>query len=232
MEKIYIVGMNRSSISEIKTVIKKLGFKYSKLRPDIVISLGGDGTFLYSERKFPGVPKLLVRDSDICQKCDDLKFDEMLMKISLKEYEIIKHIKLEARYRGRSYTAVNDFVIRNRMPVHAIRFEVTVNRKRMNPLIGDGIVVATPFGSSGYYGSISRKTFRKGIGIAFNNTTTPVRHLVLDENAVVRIRLLRHNAYFGTDNDPAVRTLREKDTLTIRKSKSFARIIRLVQRKR
>lgn len=228
MQKIYIVGKNRQNVNKLKETVKKLGFQYSKLSPGIVISLGGDGTFLYSERKYPGIPKLLMRDSRICQKCNNLEFDEMLMKISLNDYTTVNHMKLEARYKNKKYTAVNDFVIRNKVPVQALRFEIIVGNRPVQKLIGDGIVVSTPFGSTGYYNSISRMKFKKGIGIAFNNTTTPVKHLVLNESSIVKIKILRHKAYFGTDNDPAIKTLKPKESLTIRKSRSYAKIVKLI----
>ena len=50
---------------ELEEKIKDCGFKYSEIKPDIVISLGGDGTYLRSERKWPGVPKIIVKYNSI-----------------------------------------------------------------------------------------------------------------------------------------------------------------------
>jgi len=41
-------------------------------------------------------------------------------------------------------------------------------------VVGDGILVATPFGSTGYYRSITGGQFTDGLGVAFNNVHTPV----------------------------------------------------------
>jgi len=228
MRTFYIVGRNTKSKNALKKTLKRLGFEYRIIKPGFIISLGGDGTFLFSERKYPGIPKILMRDSNICKKCDDLEYDELFMKILLGNYVIVKHMKLEAIHNRKKYLATNDFIIRNKTPVHAIRFLVDVDDKEMPLIIGDGIVVSTPFGSSGYHESITRKTFKEGIGLAFNNTTVDFKHKVLHENSIVKIKLLRHDAHFGVDNDPKIMTFRQGETITIKRSKKTSKVIKVI----
>ena len=63
--RIAIVGRERKVVQEYKKEIRKSGIVYTDTKPDIVISLGGDGTILLAERWFPGVPKLPIRDHSI-----------------------------------------------------------------------------------------------------------------------------------------------------------------------
>jgi len=228
MKSFYIVGKNKKSKDDLKKTLKRLGCQYKILKPEMIISLGGDGTYIYSERIFPGIPKLLIRDSDICKKCNDLGFDELFMKILINNYVIVENIKLEAVYKRKKYYATNDFIIRNKKPTKALRFNISIDNKPTAIIIGDGIVAATPFGSTGYYNSISRNKFSKGIGLAFNNTTKPIKHRVLHENTIIKLKLLRNDAHFGIDNDPKVLTIKEKETVTIKRSKSTAKIIRVI----
>ena len=103
-----------------------------------------------------------------------------------------------------------------------------VNNKKINKiLIGDGIVVATPFGATGYYYSITQQTFKKGIGLAFNNMTRPINHLVLKENAKIKVKILRSDTTVASDNDPHVINIKEGDEVEIRKSDKISRIIRM-----
>ncbi len=227
MESFNIVGKNRKSVDALEKTLLRLGFEFRKYKPDMIISLGGDGTYLYSERKYPGIPKLLVRDSDICTKCSNLEFDRLFMKIRLKNYVLMENIKLQAVFRRKRHIAANDVVIRNRHPIQAVRFEVSIDGKTMGLVIGDGIVVSTPFGSTGYHYSITKKKFSEGIGLAFNNPTKPVRNRLLDENSVVRIKLIRHDAYLVFDNDPGILTMKEGEKVTVRKSRMIARIIKV-----
>ena len=56
-----IVVRHDSKTARVKRHLKKHGFSYTRLKPDFVVSLGGDGTFLVAERLYPGVPKLIAR---------------------------------------------------------------------------------------------------------------------------------------------------------------------------
>ena len=69
-------------------------------------------------------------------------------------------------------------------------------------VVGDGLVVATPFGSTGYYRSITKSLFRTGLGLAFNNSTEPLDHQVVGGNSVIDVEILRGPAVLLADNDP------------------------------
>ena len=150
------------------------------------------------------------------------------MNIHLGNFVIKEYTKIEALYKRKKFTATNDFVIRNRTPVHALRFEVQVNEKKLPQLIGDGIVVSTCFGSTGYFESITGEKFNKGLGLAFNNTTTNRKHMFLDENSTIKLKIIRHRAHFGVDNDPEIQTISPGETITFRSSKQVAKIVRII----
>ena len=230
--KIAIVGRERRVVQEYKKEIRKAGMVYTDTRPDIVISLGGDGTLLLAERWFPGVPKIPIRDHSICYKCDWNSLSNIINRIKEKKYKIEEYEKLEATIRSGKQIhrkfCINDIVIRNTKPIHAIRFELWINNKKINGiLIGDGIVVATPFGATGYYYSVAQKTFKKGIGLAFNNMTKPINHLVLNDKTKIKVKIIRSDTTVASDNDPHVISIKENDEVEIRKSDKIARIIRM-----
>lgn len=197
--------------------------------PDAVICQGGDGTLLLAERLYPSIPKILVKDSPTCQKGVNLPLETVKQKILDREFEIIEYPKLECSVNQKQkLVCFNDFIIRNDFPTHAIRFDLEVNQKKYQNLIGDGLVVATPFGSTAYYNSITRKPFEKGLGLAFNNLTQYQDHLVLDENAVIRIKINRKTAHLVADNNPDFIQLKENDLVEIKKAKETAKLIRLL----
>lgn len=207
-------------------------FKNQKMvvveNPEAVICQGGDGTLLLAERTYPGVPKILVKDSPTCQKGVDLPWDKVKEKILNQEFEIEEYLKLECLVnQKRRLICFNDLIVRNDFPTHAIRFDLQVGEKKYENLIGDGLVIATPFGSTAYYNSITRKPFDKGIGIAFNNLTKHREHLVVEENSVIKIKINRKTAHLVADNNPGFISIKENDVLEIKKSKEIARLIRL-----
>lgn len=221
-QKIAVFGKTPESEAELKKEIRKHGFAYDYLHPDIVISYGGDGTFLWAERAYPSIPKALFRYSTICKKCHNLPIHHALILLKERRYKIENHPKI----RAGNLIATNDVVIRNKEPTHAVRFTLAINGKQMNKeFIGDGIVIATPFGSTGYFYSITRKTFTKGLGIAFNNTTEEQKPLFIPANSTITLSLKRGTAVIAADNNPKLTELKPNKRVTIRTSKQKASII-------
>ncbi len=198
---------------EIKSLVKSLGF-------EVVITYGGDGTLLSAESTFPSVPKLALRDNSICIKCANHKDENVLKKLKENKLKLTEINKLEASYKGKKILAINDFVIRNSLQMHAIRFKVNASNKL---IIGDGIVVATSFGSSGYFKSITRKTFTKGFGLAFNNTTGPIKPIYFSQGTI-KITIVRGPATLTFDNSPDTLELTGGSKITFKPSDQKLRI--------
>jgi len=214
--------------SEIKRLLKKNGFKIVNRNPDIIVCYGGDGTILYAEMKFPQIPKLIIKKSRICRKCDysiqDIELT--LSKIREKKFKLQKEMKLETDFKNRRLIALNEIQVHAMLPTHAIRFSVLIDGGRFPNLIGDGIVVATPFGSTGYYKSTGGTQFRKGIGISFNNLHNKNIESFVDPNdSIVKIIIDRGPAWVIADNNEEFLRLRDLDTITIKKSESVANFI-------
>ena len=72
MKKIHVVGKDPEKVEKMRTQLAERELEYVESDPDLVISYGGDGIFLIAERIFPGVPKILIRDSEIGNNAQDL----------------------------------------------------------------------------------------------------------------------------------------------------------------
>jgi len=124
--------------------------------------------------------------------------------------------------------ALNDVNFHNEMITSAVRYRVEINgQPHSSEIIGDGLIVATPFGSTAYYRSITHSIFQVGIGLAFNNSTEPVDHLVLNENARIQVQVVRGPALVAVDNDPGWIHLGEGDTVEVHKAQESATILTL-----
>ncbi len=226
MEAFCVLGKNQDRVHEIREIAQSMGFNHDEEKPDFIISLGGDGMLLVSERQFPGIPKLPVRDSLIGFKCHDEPLQELLDMVKAGESRIVETMKLEAVFDDLRLLATNDVVVRNRDQRHALRFEVRLDGEQVNGLfIGDGLVVATPFGSTGYYHSVTRDTFEEGIGVGFNNITNEQRPLRFAESVKVQLEVVRGEAYLAADNHPDMKVLTEGASVSVSKSGEVARFI-------
>ncbi|MCK4588835.1 MAG: NAD(+)/NADH kinase [Nanoarchaeota archaeon] len=227
--KISVVGKSGMRMSGVKKDVINAGFELVDKNPQLVISYGGDGTLLVTERVFPGVPKLSIKNSLTCRKCHDVSLAMALEKIKNQEYEIEELIKLEASVNGeKKLICMNDLVIRNDVPTHALRFSVEVNERKHKHLIGDGVVMATPFGSTAYFNSITRREFTRGIGIGFNNLTKPKNHLQVKDDAVISIKIERRTGVLVADNNPKFVRIQAGDLITVKKSVEKGKIIKLI----
>ena len=232
MDKVLVIS--RLDTSELKKLLVENRFKIVKRNPDFIISYGGDGTVLFSERKFPQVPKLILKKLNICRKCDytfsDIKY--LLSKIRDGEFRIINEIKLETNINNHSLMALNEIQVRAKLPIYALRFSVSVNGKEYSNLIGDGVIISTPFGSTGYYKSTGGKKFAKGIGVSFNNLYKKrIKSIVFPEDSTIKTKIHRGPAWILTDNYEKFIELSNDEISIIKKSKSVANFIYVVDEK-
>jgi len=91
--------------------------------------------------------------------------------------------------------------------------------------IGDGIVVATPFGSTAYYRSITDSFFEVGIGLAFNNSIEQSDHMVLRESTNISMKIIRGPALVYADNQETALEVGTHGTIEIRTSADTARLV-------
>jgi len=224
--KLLIYGKETAGIEKLA---KKVGFKIVDKNPEVVASYGGDGTFMKAENEFPGIPKFALKKSKICKKCADLPNEEILRKVFEGEYSVEKEIKLESIYKGKRIVGLNEIIIHNHDPRKAIRYEVFVNDRKIDKeIIGDGVVISTPYGSTGYYLSVTDGTFEVGIGLAFNNSTEQSKHMVLKDDSEVKIRILRGPAMAYADNNKLEIPLNDGEEIVVSKSKDTACLIKIL----
>lgn len=206
----------------IEKLVKKFGIELVSSNPEVVICYGGDGTLLSTERQFPNIPKLPIRNSLAYKKCKDHEDEVILKRFLEKKYKLKEYKKLVTTILYKNFYALNDFVIRNSDTIHSIRFKTSKTGDKL--LIGDGVVISTTLGSTAYFKSITRKSFDKGFGIAFNNTIEKVNPLILRENDKVIVSLKRGKALLTFDNNPDIFNIDEGSELVFSLSDQTAQI--------
>ncbi|PSQ19399.1 hypothetical protein BRD00_01880 [Halobacteriales archaeon QS_8_69_26] len=219
----------------------------------VVLSVGGDGAILYNARRY-GEPTLLpVRVADSEGNRIQVDVEDAVDRVSLLEsgregedYRTVRHHKLTALVDGDpvrdGFRAMNDVHLHHASPVRAAKFGVTVIDGgevvyETDGAIGDGLLVATPFGSTAYYRSITGSTFAEGLGVAFNNAHKPAdapESLVVSPGARVRLTLNEttygENALLVRDDDPDPYRLSADDPVEIRRSEAAVEAIRFPDR--
>ena len=222
---------------QIVEIIDMFGHIIDNNKPDFVITYGGDGTVLFSERKYPGIPKITIRAGSVGFKCtySEEDLEDIIIDIDNGKYKLKEEIKLETSFQGRKYLSLNEVQLHNSSPIKAVRFSIYIDDTALfENVIGDGAIIATPFGSSAYYSSVGGKRFEKGIGIALNNPyNVKCKPEVIDEGFDYDINMkILHKASKDADeglllfdNDNNMIKVKGGDSISVKRSKDVAKFL-------
>ncbi|MEJ8765557.1 NAD kinase [Oceanobacillus sp. HCA-5259] len=130
----------------------------------IIVSVGGDGAFLQAVRKSgfrqDAIYVGITRTGESGLYCDfDLdNFDEMLHSLMHEELEVRRFPVIKAQINdGTEYHCLNEVSIRSTI-VKTIVIDVLIDDVYFETFRGDGLIVSTPTGSTGYnksaYGAV------------------------------------------------------------------------------
>lgn len=191
---------------------------FSPKEADFVVSLGGDGTFLRGtkiaiENEKPIIGVNIGRLGYLCyydeQSVRELT-PEFLTNAMLEEERVL-------RVDGFKEGAVNDIIVGKDYFGQAIEIEVVVNDGEPFTIRGDGVIISTPMGSTGYNYSaggplIKEKNCMVITPICAHNEVKPI---VIDEKDVVTIRQVNDRYKASVFSDGA-RIFELKDEVTVR----------------
>lgn len=222
--KIDVTGLQRE---ELVKYIKKNhpNLVITKKNPKAIICYGGDGTLLYAERHYPGKLKVMIRKSQVCNKCLNQTKHNILQALEKNQFKEHKHYLLEARIGNKRIYGLNDILVAHEKMNTALRFKIYLNDIQYgHEILGDGVLVSTPFGSTGYYQSITRSNFQEGLGIAFNNSVNVLGHLVVKDKNIIKIKVTRGPACIFPDNVKKSVMAETGKKITIQKSKRYSKL--------
>ena len=116
---------------------------------DVVIVLGGDGTFLRAVHEFPGTPLLGFNLGGLgyLSSVGEHDFAFALMKLASGRYRISERRMIEV---NGEFAALNDIVITREMSGHSTRLDLEADGKLVTRYMADGLIFATPTGSTAY----------------------------------------------------------------------------------
>lgn len=213
---------------------------------DCVITLGGDGTLIQAARELAGVEIPIVginlgglgyltqmgRDGDVRGLLDALLEDR---------YEIEDRMMLEGRawHDGKliaEHIALNDVVMTREGELRVLRFKIYVNDRFLYEYSADGMIVATPTGSTAYNlsagGPVAQPEGQMLLLTPICAHTLTARTIVLGANSRIKIEVSMKNdgnqmAVF--DGDTRV-ILGQGDYIEIVRSEMTTRVIKLDDR--
>ena len=148
--KVLLYSRNGQYPKSLEQPVKNRGLEIVQQNPDVVITFGGDGTLLGAERDFPQIPKLPLKDSGVGFHTISLPIEQTLDLFVQNKLRLQDFFKLEAIAGDHKIVALNEISIRNKLINSALRYDVSITNQSEQPLnfdnlIGDGLIIATPF---------------------------------------------------------------------------------------
>jgi NAD+ kinase len=213
-------------------------------RPDFVVVLGGDGTLLSAARNVAvaGIPILginlgslgfltEIKQDEISQALADVDAGRCALSLrSMLHCEVVRNGKIVAHY-----DALNDVVMNQRAVARISEFEVKVNGTFVSHYQADGLIVATPTGSTAYSLAAGGPILAPDVP---GFVITPVashaltnRPLVVQDDAVIGIRLIvtREQGYLTIDGQQG-EPLEEGDVVICKRSLMQVKLFKLPDR--
>ena len=182
---------------------------------DALVVLGGDGTFLRAARAVAeiDVPVLGLNLGKVgfLSKAEAADLETVLQHIVDGAYTIDERMVLEARIlRGGHvgendrHIALNDIVVARGALARVCRLDVSIDNTHLATFIADGLIVASPTGSTGYSFSAGGPILDP---ISRNLIVTPIaaylsafRSVVVGPRQVIRCRVVdAHEALVSVD---------------------------------
>jgi NAD+ kinase len=174
---------------------------------DGLVVLGGDGTFLRAARALAevDVPVLGVNSGRIgfLSKIEPEALEVTLTELAMDNYSIESRMMLEARLvRGADaghtpagvFAALNDAAIVRGAEARVLHLDVEIDGSHLASYIADGVVVATPTGSTAYSfsagGPILDPTARNLVVTPIAAYLSSIRSIVVCPQHTVRVRLI------------------------------------------
>jgi NAD+ kinase len=215
--------------------LKIAGKKISLAPIDLlcIFVLGGDGTFLSAVRWIGDqpIPILGVKFGEVgflAEIAEDKLFS-VAEKIINKQFETSSRMRLqvELNRRGEIFvqeTVLNDVVINKGALARLAHIRTYIDRQYLTTYKADGLIVATPTGSTAYSLAAGGPILHPGVPAIIMTPISPFtltnRPLIIPDSACITIRLEEKSEdIMLTFDGQAGLEIDEKDTIIVRKGK-------------
>lgn len=211
-----------------------------KERADLIVILGGDGTMISSARLLGdcSVPVLGINYGSLGY-LTEFRFEEMIPAIEAVmagDYEIDPRVMLDVRHERDAHTlssnrVLNEVVINRATLTKIIEVEVTLDGYYVNSFRADGIIVATPTGSTAYNLSAGGPILYPSMNAVVITPVCPFtltnRPIVIPDDSEIRLRLKSESKGVALTLDGQVGyEMQIEDCVVIRKSKTSFNLVK------
>jgi len=206
---------------------------------NLLLTVGGDGTLLDTIT--------LVRDSNIpilgvnlgrlgfLASVNKEHIDYALQSIKQNDFcleeRALLQIETPGNHFGELNFALNDITVYKKDPNSMLKVNVSVNGEFLNTYWGDGLIIATPTGSTAYSLSCGGPIMTPDSGNFILTPVAPhtltVRPLVIPDSSVLKIYTELRSVEYLVSLDSRAHAVEAKTELTLRKAPFSIQLVRM-----
>ncbi|MBK8808937.1 MAG: NAD kinase [Bacteroidales bacterium] len=195
-----------------------------------ILSFGGDGTFLNTANyiKNYNIPIIGINMGRLgfltCVSIEDLdKLFEALKNDTIKsETRSLIEIDVENNPFGKNNTGLNEIAIHKKNIVSLLTIKAYINGEYLNTYWADGLLIATPTGSTAYSlslgGPIISPESNTFVITPIAPHTLTIRPIIVPDNVIIELIVSSREGEFYTSIDSQYKTFKHQTTLKIYKS--------------
>ncbi|MEW5994787.1 MAG: NAD(+)/NADH kinase, partial [Candidatus Zixiibacteriota bacterium] len=209
---------------------------------DLLVSMGGDGTFLASARAVgeQGVPLLGINLGSLgfLTQVGQKDLEKALAAIAEGKYEIEERMLLKVHVEGKQQLdnpyALNDVVVDNGPISRLIDINLRVNKEDIVTYKADGLIIATPTGSTAYSlavgGPIMHPKMEAIIAAPISSFSLNTRPMVFSSGDVLELQINSPHGVAGLTLDGQVMApLIDTDKVVITKADFCLKLVTFPQ---
>ncbi len=204
--------------------------------PEAMIVLGGDGTILRAARACAAgrIPIVAINLGRIGYMAE-LELDELdlLGKLCADDYTVENRMMLEAKIGEESLFALNEVVLGGESVFRIVEIELYCDGNLVNSYRADGLIAATPTGSTAYSMSAGGAVVDPRLEAllitpicSHSLSATPLVFSAESELIIKNVAIREEKLYISADGGDA-HALMYGETVTVRKSEATVDFIRL-----
>lgn len=215
---------------------------------DVLVSIGGDGTMLRAVRALSGAPVPIigvnlgllgylatVEQEAVVDALAAWKSGTIGTQFDYDDRMLVEVALWSQGARLANLLALNEVVIEKKDAGHTVRLGVDIDKAPFTTYAADGLIIATPTGSTAYSMSARGPILSPRLRALLVTPVSPHmlfdRSMVLDPSETIRIEVLGHRSVSVAIDGALVHTLSPGDVIEIKAAEEVARFIRFEERR-
>ncbi|HTX61055.1 MAG TPA: NAD(+) kinase [Methanobacterium sp.] len=226
------------SVADHMNNYKQISCPLEKMDVDIIIAVGGDGTILRTQSYISSkqIPLFGINMGTVgfLTEIDPELALKSIEQVLEGKYFVEKRTQLQIQHNQKLHSALNEVVLMTRKPAKMLNIEISVDEEIVEELRADGLIIATPSGSTAYSmsagGPIVDPRVEAFIIVPICPFKLGSRPIVVPDKSKIKVKLLREGKKAMTVIDGQTEEeINYMDEIIFHKSKDQACFVRLTK---